>query len=156
MLLCILVPLPPQHLFDLHAYNTLLAVVGGLNHFSIRRLTQTWAKVDKTKREVSLVCWFHCVSAKLSIFTPLPLSFLSFWPFPLTSYPPSCPRSWSAKLTSLALSLTSPSTASKSRHLMERSTFPYCEPSLFTLQRFFHHNSLSHAQRHCSKGPCGD
>lgn len=41
-----------QHLFDLHAYNTLLAVVGGLNHFSIRRLAQTWAKVDKSKKEV--------------------------------------------------------------------------------------------------------
>lgn len=41
-----------QHLSDLHDYNTLLAVVGGLNHFSIRRLTQTWAKVDKSKREV--------------------------------------------------------------------------------------------------------
>ena len=41
-----------QHLFDLHAYNTLLAVVGGLNHFSIRRLAQTWAKVDKSRKEV--------------------------------------------------------------------------------------------------------
>ena len=41
-----------KHLSDLHDYNTLLAVVGGLNHFSIRRLTQTWAKVDKSKREV--------------------------------------------------------------------------------------------------------
>lgn len=40
-----------RHLFDLHAYNTLLAVVGGLNHFSIRRLAQTWAKVDKSKKE---------------------------------------------------------------------------------------------------------
>jgi RAS guanyl-releasing protein 3 len=40
-----------RHLSDLHDYNTLLAVVGGLNHFSIRRLTQTWAKVDKSKRE---------------------------------------------------------------------------------------------------------
>ena len=48
-------PEPPsvlQHLFDLHAYNTLLAVVGGLNHFSIRRLAQTWAKVDKPRKEV--------------------------------------------------------------------------------------------------------
>ena len=42
-----------QHLSDLHDYNTLLAVVGGLNHFSIRRLTQTLAKVDKAKREVT-------------------------------------------------------------------------------------------------------
>jgi Ca2+-binding EF-hand superfamily protein len=40
-----------RHLFDLHAYNTLLAVVGGLNHFSIRRLAQTWAKVDKPRKE---------------------------------------------------------------------------------------------------------
>lgn len=38
-----------QHLLKLHCYNTLLAVVGGLNHFSIRRLSQTWAKVDKAK-----------------------------------------------------------------------------------------------------------
>ena len=36
----------------LNCYNTLLAVVGGLNHFSIRRLGQTWNKVDKTKRSV--------------------------------------------------------------------------------------------------------
>ena len=48
-------PPPPflcQHLSDLHAYNSLLAVVGGLNHFSLRRLAQTWAKVDKSKKEV--------------------------------------------------------------------------------------------------------
>lgn len=37
-------------LLKLHCYNTLLAVVGGLNHFSIRRLGQTWSKVDKAKR----------------------------------------------------------------------------------------------------------
>lgn len=48
-----------QHLSDLHDYNTLLAVVGGLNHFSIRRLTQTWAKVDKPKREVRLTSFTH-------------------------------------------------------------------------------------------------
>ena len=39
-----------QHLRKLHCYNTLLAVVGGLNHFSIRRLSQTWSKVSQTKR----------------------------------------------------------------------------------------------------------
>ena len=39
-----------QCLLKLHCYNTLLAVVGGLNHFSIRRLSQTWSKVDKTRR----------------------------------------------------------------------------------------------------------
>ncbi len=39
-----------QHLRKLHCYNTLLAVVGGLNHFSIRRLSQTWSKVCKTNR----------------------------------------------------------------------------------------------------------
>ena len=49
---CSCILLCPQHLSDLHAYNTLLAVVGGLNHFSIRRLAQTWGKVDKTKKEV--------------------------------------------------------------------------------------------------------
>lgn len=37
---------------ELHCYNTLLALVGGLNHFSIRRLTQTWSKVDKGRRAV--------------------------------------------------------------------------------------------------------
>ena len=30
----------------------MLAVVGGLNHFSVRRLQQTGNKVDKTKKEV--------------------------------------------------------------------------------------------------------
>lgn len=39
-----------QYLLKLRCYNTLLAVVGGLNHFSIRRLSQTWSKVDKTRR----------------------------------------------------------------------------------------------------------
>lgn len=29
----------------------MLAVVGGLNHFSIRRLSQTWSKVEKAKKE---------------------------------------------------------------------------------------------------------
>ena len=40
-----------QYLYQLHCYNTLLAVVGGLNHFSIRRLYQTWSKVDKTMKD---------------------------------------------------------------------------------------------------------
>ena len=29
----------------------MLAIVGGLNHFSVRRLQQTWSKVDKGKKE---------------------------------------------------------------------------------------------------------
>ena len=30
----------------------MLAVVGGLNHFAIRRLSQTWSKTDKGLKEV--------------------------------------------------------------------------------------------------------
>ena len=30
----------------------MLAVVGGLNHFAIRRLSQTWSKTDKPLKEV--------------------------------------------------------------------------------------------------------
>ena len=41
-----------QCLYELHSYNSMLAVVGGLNHFSIRRLAQTWSRVDKGKKEV--------------------------------------------------------------------------------------------------------
>ncbi len=46
--------LPPslKCLYELSSYNTMLAVVGGLNHFAIRRLAQTWGKVDKSKKEV--------------------------------------------------------------------------------------------------------
>lgn len=40
-----------KYLLHLHCYNTLLAVVGGLNHFSIRRLYQTWSKVDKSLKD---------------------------------------------------------------------------------------------------------
>ena len=40
-----------QYLLELNCYNTLLAVVGGLNHFSIRRLSQTWSRVDKGMKE---------------------------------------------------------------------------------------------------------
>lgn len=40
-----------KHLHKLHSYNTLLAVVGGLNHFSVKRLNQTWVHVDKSKKE---------------------------------------------------------------------------------------------------------
>lgn len=41
----------PQYLLKLNCFNTLLAVVGGLNHFSIRRLSQTWSRVDKGLKE---------------------------------------------------------------------------------------------------------
>lgn len=40
-----------EKLYEIHSYNTMLAVVGGLNHFSVKRLYQTWSKVDKAKRE---------------------------------------------------------------------------------------------------------
>lgn len=40
-----------RYLYEIHSYNTMLAVVGGLNHFSIRRLSQTWSKVEKAKKE---------------------------------------------------------------------------------------------------------
>ena len=41
-----------QYLHELHGYNAMLAVVGGLNHFSVKRLQQTWSKVDKNKKDV--------------------------------------------------------------------------------------------------------
>lgn len=45
-----------QCLLQLHCYNTMLAVVGGLSHFSIRRLSQTWSRVDRGKREMLEHC----------------------------------------------------------------------------------------------------
>ena len=44
----------PQHLSEMGSYNTMLAVVGGLNHFSIKRLLQTWSKVDSKRKDVSM------------------------------------------------------------------------------------------------------
>ncbi|XP_003385782.2 PREDICTED: ras guanyl-releasing protein 3-like [Amphimedon queenslandica] len=40
-----------KYLHELHGYNAMLAVVGGLNHFSVKRLQQTWSKVDKNKKD---------------------------------------------------------------------------------------------------------
>ena len=40
----------------------MLAVVGGLNHFAVRRLQQTWGRVQAKKREVcAYVCVYMCV-----------------------------------------------------------------------------------------------
>lgn len=41
-----------RHLQQLHCYNSMLAVVGGLSHFAIRRLSLSWAKVDKRQKEL--------------------------------------------------------------------------------------------------------
>ena len=56
---------PTQHLHSLHCYNTLLAVVGGLNHFSVRRLNQTWVHVDKVKKE-ELTTWTEFFSSQMN------------------------------------------------------------------------------------------
>ncbi|XP_064394333.1 RAS guanyl-releasing protein 2-A-like [Halichondria panicea] len=54
-----------KHLHSLHCYNTLLAVVGGLNHFSVRRLNQTWVHVDKAKKE-ELTTWTEFFSSHMN------------------------------------------------------------------------------------------
>eukprot|EP00731_Ephydatia_muelleri_P022221 Em0014g812a len=53
------------YLFNLHSYNTMLAVLGGLNHFSVRRLLQTWNVVDKSKKE-DLNTWTNFFSSHMN------------------------------------------------------------------------------------------
>ncbi|KAL5474699.1 hypothetical protein EMCRGX_G026682 [Ephydatia muelleri] len=54
-----------RYLFNLHSYNTMLAVLGGLNHFSVRRLLQTWNVVDKSKKE-DLNTWTNFFSSHMN------------------------------------------------------------------------------------------
>lgn len=54
-----------RYLYELHSYNTMLAVVGGLNHFAIRRLSQTWSKIDKAKKE-ELNKWTNFFSSQMN------------------------------------------------------------------------------------------
>lgn len=46
----------------------MLAVVGGLNHFAIRRLAQTWSKTDKGLKEVRTV--YHITSSVINFIGP--------------------------------------------------------------------------------------
>ena len=51
-----------KQLCELNSLNTALAVIGGLQHSSIKRLTATWAELPRGTADVSVGCGCVCVA----------------------------------------------------------------------------------------------
>ena len=61
-----------KQLCELNSLNTALAVIGGLQHSSIKRLSATWAELPRGTAEVSVcacacVCVCECVHAYVCV-----------------------------------------------------------------------------------------
>ena len=65
-----------KQLCELNSLNTALAVIGGLQHSSIKRLTATWAELPRGTADVSVcvfayVCLHVCVCVCVRVCAPI-------------------------------------------------------------------------------------